>query len=260
MDEGRSDGPEHSGLVEFRNVDFTYPGSENHALRNVSFTIRPGQKVAFIGPTASGKTTILDLMSRLYDPDSGKVLLDGMDLREYTERSLRARISYATQHPMLFSGTVRDNVKYGPNGRKVPDPEVDRILDDCGCREFLDGMPEGADTELTERGKNLSGGQKQRIALARAVCSQGDVYLFDDSFSALDAITDVSVHAALDRRLHESTVVYVTQRISSVKHCDVIFVVDHGSIIASGTHESLLKDCAYYRDMVALQADREVIG
>ena len=240
------------GCVEFQNVSFQYPGAEEPALCEVSFTARAGDVTAIIGGTGSGKSTLAGLIPRFYDVNQGRVLVDGVDVREMTQAELRARIGYVPQKAVLFSGTVASNIRFG--SESATDAEMRHAATVAQAAEFIDQMPDGYASPVSQGGTNLSGGQKQRLAIARALVRRGEIYVFDDSFSALDFATDARLRAALRADLTEATVFIVSQRIGTVMNADRIVVLDDGRVAGSGTHAELLKSCAVYREIAESQA------
>ncbi len=247
--------PEPAGRVEFRDVDFRYPGAEEPALRGVSFVAEAGKVTAIIGSTGSGKTTVLNLIERFHDASSGAVLVDGGDVREYRQAELRARLGYAPQKALLFSGSVAENVRFGAPG--ADDAAVARALSVAQAADFVGAMEGGSGASVTQGGTNVSGGQRQRLAVARAVARDPSVYLFDDTFSALDARTDARLRAALRSETSGSTVIMVAQRVGSIMDADRIVVLDEGRVAGIGTHDELLEGNAVYREIVQSQLSAE---
>jgi len=243
------------GHLEFRDVTFNYPGAEEPVLKNVSFCARPGEVVAIIGGTGSGKSTLVNLIPRFYDVTEGSVLIDGVDVREMTQEELRAKIGFVPQKAVLFSGTVADNIRYGKED--ATDEEVRRAAEVAQALEFISDMKDGFDSELAQGGTNLSGGQRQRLAIARALVRRPEIYVFDDSFSALDFKTDARLRAALKKETAGSTVLIVAQRVSTVMDADRIVVLDRGRVVGIGTHRDLLKTCDVYREIVSSQLPEE---
>mgnify|MGYP003761909433 CR=1 FL=1 len=239
------------GQVEFRDVTFSYPGAERPALSRISFTARPGEVTAIIGGTGAGKSTLVHLLLRFYDVQSGSILVDGVDVRQMTQEQLRAKIGYVPQRAVLFSGSVRENIGYGKV--EAGQAEIARAAAIAQAEEFIAAMEEGYETAIAQGGGNLSGGQKQRLAIARALVRQPEIYIFDDCFSALDFKTDARLRTALKEATKEATVFMVAQRVSTVMHADRIIVLDEGRIAGSGTHEELLASCAIYREIVGSQ-------
>ncbi len=252
---GREDVPDSDVCLSFRNVSFAYPGSAGDVLSDISFDVRRGETVAIVGQTGSGKTSLVNLVPRLFDCTSGTVEFNGVDVREYELDTLRSRIGYATQRPVLFSGTVRFNVGYGSDSTDEQIMDAVRIA--C-IDKYVEGH-EGLDTEIQQRGANLSGGQKQRISIARAVCKRPDVYIFDDTFSALDFKTDVEVRRNLAEAVKGSTTLVVSQRIGTVRDVDRIVVIADGKVAGQGTHDELLKTCEIYREMAEIQGCAEAV-
>ena len=256
--EGTSAGQASRGHIEFQNVTFQYPGAEEPALSGVSFTAHPGEVTAIIGGTGSGKSTVAGLIPRFYDVNAGRVLLDGVDVRECTQSDLRARIGFVPQKAVLFSGTVAANIRYGRED--ATDDEVRRAATVAQAADFIDAMTGGFSAPIAQGGINLSGGQKQRLAIARAIVRRPDVYVFDDSFSALDAATDARLRAALRNETAHATVVIVAQRISTVINADRIIVLDNGQVVGVGTHAELLTASPVYREIVESQVSLEEVA
>ena len=246
---------EPRGRVEFRDVTFRYPGTDRDVLSGVSFVAEPGETVAIIGPTASGKSTLVSLIPRLYDVTSGSILVDGADVRSYTFEELNSRLGYVPQTAVVFSGTVRDNVNYGEGSGSRDDRDVERALRVAQLWDFVSGLPDGLDTDLAQHGWSLSGGQRQRLAIARAVCRGPGVYLFDDTFSALDYRTDRDVREALDRETSGATRIVVAQRVGTIMDADRIVVLDGGHVVGIGTHGELMDTCPLYREIAESQTE-----
>jgi ATP-binding cassette subfamily B protein len=246
------------GHVEFDNVTFQYPGAEEPALAGVSLTAHPGEITAIIGGTGSGKTTLAGLIPRFYDANQGRVLVDGVDVREMTQAELRARIGFVPQKAVLFTGTVADNIRYGRE--QATDEEVRQAAVVAQAVEFVDALPEQFASPISQGGTNLSGGQKQRLAIARAIVRRPDVYVFDDSFSALDFVTDAKLRAALKAETADATVFVVAQRISTVINADRIVVLDNGRVAGIGTHRELLQKNHVYREIVSSQVSLEEVA
>ena len=249
-----------SGEVEFRNVSFRYPDAEDDALKDVSFTARPGQTVAIIGSTGSGKSSIVNLVPRFYDVREGQVLVDGRDVREWEQKALRDRISFVPQRATLFSGTIASYIEFGRGAREVPPRDVVEAAEAASAVEFIAAREGRYASAVAQGGSNFSGGQKQRLAIARAVARGGGVMIFDDSFSALDYKTDRDVRAALRRTAADATVIIVAQRIGTVRGADRILVVDRGRIVGAGTHSELLETCSVYREIALSQLSEEELA
>ena len=256
MKDGDAAVPKSGGSVEFNDVSYTYPGTSRKALEGISFRVEPGSTFAVIGSTGAGKSTLVKLIERFYDPDSGTVSVDGEDVREYRMDDLRSRMGYVPQDTIIVSGTVRDNIDYG---RGVQDgSDVTEAIRTAQAEDFISAMPDGVDSKVARRGSNLSGGQKQRISIARALASRPEIYLFDDSFSALDFKTEKSLRDALRAQTGESTVIIVAQRIGTVRDADMILVLDQGRMVGLGTHKELLATCQIYQDIARSQLAEEV--
>ncbi|PWW08492.1 ATP-binding cassette subfamily B protein [Paenibacillus cellulosilyticus] len=253
-----SSGQQAKGSVEFRDVSFRYPGAEMTALTNISFKASPGEVTAIIGGTGSGKSTMLNLIPRFYDTSEGAVLIDGVDVREMTQQALRETIGLVPQKAMLFTGSVTDNIRFGRE--EATDEEVRHAAAIAQASEFIERMPEGYQSVISQGGTNVSGGQKQRLSIARALVRKPLIYLFDDSFSALDFKTDAKLRAALRPETTEATVIIVAQRVSTVMDADRIIVLDDGQIAGMGTHRELLDNNAVYREIVMSQLSEEEIA
>lgn len=246
------------GEVEFRDVSFTYPGAEQPAVQNISFAAHQGEVVAIIGGTGAGKSTLLNLVLRFYDVGSGAVLIDGVDVRQMTMADARRKLGYVPQKAVLFSGTVASNVRFGD--QSADHLSITRATTTAQALDFISEMPDGFDARIAQGGTNVSGGQKQRLSIARALVRQPEIYLFDDSFSALDFKTDARLRQALRQETTESTVIVVAQRVATVMDADRIVVLDEGRIVGTGTHRELLKTCPVYREIVASQLAEEEIA
>jgi len=242
---------ERRGVLEVRDVGFNYPGAAAPVLRNVSFTALPGQTTAIIGSTGAGKTTLLSMVPRLYDATGGAVRVDGVDVRDIEPDDLWTRIGLVPQRPYLFSGTVASNLRYGDPD--ATDEQLWHALEIAQARDFVEAMPQGLETPIAQGGTNVSGGQRQRLCIARALVVKPEIYLFDDSFSALDLATDARLRAALRPHTRDATVVIVAQRVSTITDADQIVVLEGGGIVGVGTHEELLEGCPTYREIVESQ-------
>lgn len=243
------------GTVEFRNVTFSYQEDDLDRIIDASFTVNKGETVAIIGSTGSGKSTIINLMTRLYDVENGEVLVGGINVKELSKKNLKASISVAQQKTMLFSGSVKDNIRFG--NEEVTDEEIVNVCKTAQADEFVQQMPDKYDTMIYQDGKNLSGGQKQRLTIARALAKKADIYVFDDSFSALDFKTDKMIRDALKEELKDKTVIIVAQRIGSVADADKIIVLGEGEIAGIGTHSQLSQNCKLYQEIMKSQLSKE---
>ena len=246
------------GLVEFRDVTFQYPGAEEPALTGVTFTARPGEITAIIGGTGSGKSTLAGLIPRFYDVNQGRVLVDGVDVRDMTQDELRSRVGFVPQKAVLFTGTLAANIRYGR--KDATDDEVRHAATIAQAIEFIDAMPQKFDSPVSQGGTNLSGGQKQRLAIARAIVRRPDIYVFDDSFSALDYVTDARLRAALKSEIADATVFVVAQRVSTIIDAARIVVLDDGRVVGIGTHKELFESNEVYREIVGSQLALEEVA
>lgn len=243
------------GEVRFEHVGFAYPGAEEETLTDISFTAQKGETVAFIGSTGSGKSTLVNLIPRFFDVTSGKILVDGVDIREMDLHDLRKRIGYVPQKGVLFSGTIDSNIRYGKED--ATKEEVNRAAEIAQAQEFISQKEKGMESEIAQGGTNVSGGQKQRLSIARAIAKNPEIYIFDDSFSALDYKTDVVLRRALKKETKDATTLIVAQRISTILHADKILVLDEGKIVGEGTHKELLKTCEVYQQIAMSQLSKE---
>lgn len=250
--------PLEKGHIEFCCVTFSYSGAEEPVLKDVTFEAKPGETTAVIGSTGCGKSTLIQLIPRFYDVADGKVTVDGIDVRDYTQSELRKRIGFVPQKAILFTGTIADNIRYGKDD--ATDDEVVHAAKVAQAAEFIETMPDEYNTMLSEGGLNLSGGQKQRLAIARAIVRKPEIYIFDDSFSALDFKTEAKLRAALKKETYNSTVIIVGQRVASIMNADRIVVLEQGHIAGVGTHKELMETCEVYREIVYSQLSKEELA
>ena len=250
--------PTERGYVAFENVTFSYPGAEEPALSHISFSARPGQVTAIIGGTGAGKSTLVNLIPRFYDVDSGRVLVDGVDVRDMTQEALRAKIGFVPQTAVLFSGSATENIRYGNEDASLE--AVRHAADIAQATDFIDAMDGGFDAEIAQGGSNVSGGQKQRLSIARALVRKPEIYIFDDSFSALDYKTDAKLRAALKQETTTATVLIVAQRVSTVMDADQILVLDEGRLVGVGAHRELMESSEVYREIVYSQLSAEEVA
>ena len=245
------------GVLKFDNVSFTYPGSNVPAISNISFETKPGKTVAIIGSTGSGKSTVVNLIPRLYDVSEGEITLDGFNIKNISTKELREAIGFTPQKALLFNGTIRSNIQFGK--KDATDEEINKALEIAQAQHFISKLPEGLDAPVSQGGKNFSGGQKQRLTIARTIIKQPEILIFDDSFSALDFSTDAKLRYALKQNIKESAMVIVAQRVSSILDADTIVVLNDGQMVGKGTHAQLLKSCPVYQDIVKSQLDPEEV-
>ena len=253
---GRTASPE-TGTLEFRDVSFHYPGAEKNVLEHISFTAGKGETVAFIGATGSGKTTLVGLAARFYDATEGEVLVDGVNVKEYSFDALYDRIGYVTQKAVLFSGDIRENVTFGESRGGTSNADVERALELSQAAEFVHKLPDGIRSPIAEGGSNVSGGQKQRLSIARALARKPEILVFDDSFSALDYRTDARLRAGLAKELGQTTRLIVAQRIGTIRDADQIIVLDEGRVVGKGTHRELMRTCPVYQEIARSQLSEE---
>lgn len=246
------------GGVAFHDVSFAYPGAEDPVLEHIDFTARPGMTTAIIGSTGCGKSTLLHLIPRFYDVTAGSITLDGIDIRQISQKKLRDTIGYVPQKGQLFSGTIESNLKYG--GDDITDEDMKAAARIAQAAEFIDEKHEDYRSPMAQNGSNVSGGQRQRLAIARAIAKHPQVFLFDDSFSALDYKTDAALRSALEKETGGATVIIVAQRISTILHADQILVMDEGKIVGKGTHTQLLKNCDTYMEIARGQLSEAEIA
>jgi len=251
-------GGKRKGSVEFRDVSFTYHGAEQPAICNISFTAGPGEVTAIIGGTGSGKSTLVSLIPRFYDVESGSVIIDGMDVREMALEDLRRRIGFVPQKAVLFSGTAADNIRFGAEG--ADDAGIKRAAETAQAAAFIESMEEGYDSTIEQGGVNLSGGQKQRVSIARAIARKPEIYVFDDSFSAFDFKTDAALRAALKKETADASVFIVAQRVATIMDADRIIVLEDGKVAGMGAHKELMQSCGIYREIVYSQISEEELA
>ena len=249
------------GTVEFRNVCFKYPDADEYLLKDISFKAEKGETVAFIGSTGSGKSTLINLIPRFYDATEGVVLVDGVDVKKYSQEFLNNKIGYVSQKAVIFDGSVNFNVSYGDNGKGEKKPKkIKEAIEIAQAKDFVEKMDEGYETELAQGGTNISGGQKQRISIARAIAREPEIYIFDDSFSALDYKTDSNLRKALKEYTKDATSIIVAQRIGTIMNADKIIVLDQGLMVGQGTHKELLQNCEVYKEIALSQLSEEELA
>lgn len=246
------------GEIEFKNVNFKYPDAEDYVLSDISFSVKKGETLAIIGATGCGKSTVINLIPRFYDVTEGEVLVDGINVKDYKQKELRNKIGYVSQKATLFGGTVKSNIAYGDNGKDgfMESDIVDSVYV-AQASEFVEKMDEGYDSYIAQGGGNLSGGQKQRLSIARAVCRHPEIFIFDDSFSALDYRTDRALRSALKKECADATKIIVAQRIGTIRDADKIIVLENGTIAGMGKHDELMKNCEVYRQIAYSQLSKE---
>lgn len=250
--------PEEKGTIEFKNVSFRYPGADEDVISNVSFKAFPGETTAFIGSTGSGKSTLINLIPRFYDATEGEILIDGVNIKSVSQHDLREKIGFIPQKGLLFSGTIESNLKYG--GDHISDEDMIKASEIAQAMEFINSKEEGFSTEIAQGGTNVSGGQKQRLAIARAIAKKPEVFIFDDSFSALDFKTDARLRKAINTELKESTLLIVAQRISTIMNANQIIVLDEGKVVGKGTHKELMENCEVYQQIALSQLSKEELS
>lgn len=251
--EGKATQGRENGTVEFKNVSFRYPHASQDALTNITFKIGKGETLAIIGATGSGKSTLISLIPRFYDATQGQVLIDGVDVKDYSFDALYDKLGYVTQKAVLFSGNIRKNVFFGESGASADDLTLNEALSVSQAQEFVEKLPEGANHRIAQMGRNVSGGQKQRLSIARALARKPEILVFDDSFSALDYRTDAKLRESLSKQHRDATKIIVAQRISTIRHADQIIVLDKGEAVGMGKHEELMKHCDVYREIAMSQ-------
>lgn len=249
------------GCVEFKNVSFKYPDAEEYMLENISFTANKGETIAFIGSTGSGKSTLINLIPRFYDATSGEVLVDGVNVKDYKQETLHNLLGYIPQKAVMFNGTVKSNVEYGDNGKEKPTMDkIKKAIEVAQGKEFVEKMSNTYEAHIAQGGTNISGGQKQRLAIARAIARDPEIYIFDDSFSALDYKTDYVLRKKLKEYTKDATTLIVAQRIGTIKNADRIVVLDNGKMVGIGTHNELLKNCDVYKEIAYSQLSKEELA
>ena len=258
LKDGTKDVGNEVGTVEFKNVSFKYPDAEEYMLHNVTFKAKRGETVAFIGSTGSGKSTVINLIPRFYDATEGQVLIDGIDVKEYKQEKLHNIIGYIPQKAVMFDGTVIDNISYGDNGKEKPSMQkIEEAVKVAQATDFVEKMQDKYESHIAQGGTNVSGGQKQRLSIARAIAREPEIYIFDDSFSALDYKTDFNLRKALKEYTKDATNLIVAQRIGTIKEADQIIVLDQGNVVGHGTHKELLKNCEVYKEIALSQLSEE---
>ena len=246
------------GTIEFKNVSFKYPDSQDYMLKNISFKAKQGETVAIVGSTGSGKTTLVNLIERFYDATDGEVIVDGVNVKDYKQSALRNRIGYVPQKPVMFDASIKENVAYGDNGRqKADDKTIKKAIEVAQGKDFVEKMAKQYNSHIAQGGTNVSGGQRQRLAIARAIARDPEIYIFDDSFSALDFKTDAKLRQALRKYTKDSTSLIVAQRIGTIMHADQIIVLDEGKCVGKGTHKELMKNCSVYKQIALSQLTKQ---
>ena len=250
-----------TGTVEFRNVSFKYPDAEEYLLKNISFKAEKGETVAFIGSTGSGKSTLINLVPRFYDVTDGAIFIDGVNVKDYKQKALHKKLGYVPQKAVIFNGTVASNIAYGDNGKEKPsERQIQKAAQVAQAKHFVEKLEKQYNSPIAQSGTNISGGQKQRLAIARAVARDPEIYIFDDSFSALDYKTDAALRQALRDYTKDATSLIVAQRIGTIMHADKILVLDKGECVGMGTHKELMKNCEVYKEIALSQLTREELN
>ena len=253
-----TDTTDKKGEIEFKNVSFKYPDGDEYVLKNISFTAKKGETVAIIGSTGSGKTTLINLIPRFYDVTEGEVLVDGVNVKDYSQNFLHNKLGYVPQRAVMFSGSVNYNVSYGDNGKgEIPEEKIKKAISIAQATDFVEKMPEKYESHIAQGGTNISGGQKQRLAIARAIARSPEIYIFDDSFSALDYKTDFMLRDELNKYTKDSTNIIVAQRIGTILNADKIIVLENGECVGMGTHKELLENCKVYQEITDSQLSKE---
>ena len=252
------DTTKEKGIVEFKNVSFKYPDADEYLLKDISFKAEKGQTVAFIGSTGSGKSTLINLVPRFYDATDGEVLVDGVNVKDYTQELLHNKIGYVSQKAVIFNDTITNNVTYGDNGKgKISNEKVKEAIEVAQAKDFVEKMDDQYETQMAQSGTNISGGQKQRLSIARAIARNPEIYIFDDSFSALDYKTDSILRKELKKHTKDATSLIVAQRIGTIINSDKIIVLENGECVGQGTHKELLKTCEVYKQIALSQLSKE---
>lgn len=253
-----TDTTDKKGEIEFKNVSFKYPDGDEYVLKNISFTAKKGETVAIIGSTGSGKTTLINLIPRFYDVTEGEVLVDGVNVKDYSQNFLHNKLGYVPQRAVMFSGSVNYNVSYGDNGKgEIPEEKIKKAISIAQATDFVEKMPEKYESHIAQGGTNISGGQKQRLAIARAIARSPEIYIFDDSFSALDYKTDFMLRDKFNKYTKDSTNIIVAQRIGTILNADKIIVLENGECVGMGTHKELLENCKVYQEIAYSQLSKE---
>ena len=256
--EGSFDGnTKEKGTVEFKNVSFKYPDADEYLLKNISFKVKQGETIAFIGSTGSGKSTLINLVPRFYDVTEGEILVDGVNVKEYTEEALNNKIGYVSQKAFMFTGSVKENVGYGKCLHEITDEDIEEAIEVAQAKEFVEKMEDKCDSHIARGGTNVSGGQKQRLSIARAIAKKPEIYIFDDTFSALDYKTDSVLRSKLKKYTKDATSLIVAQRIGTIMDADTIVVLEDGECVGIGTHKELLKKCEVYKEIALSQLSEE---
>ncbi|MGN0179989.1 MAG: ABC transporter ATP-binding protein, partial [Monoglobaceae bacterium] len=242
------------------NVSFRYPDAAEDCLKNISFQVNPGETIAFIGATGSGKSTLIGLAARLYDATAGEILIDGKNIREYSFEELYAKLGYVPQKAVLFSDTIENNVAFGSCSYQITREDLSRAIDIAQAKDFVEKTENGLESKIAQGGSNVSGGQKQRLSIARAIARKPEILIFDDSFSALDYKTDHALRKKLATELKGTTCMIVAQRIGTIRHADKIVVLDNGEAVGIGTHEELMKNCSVYKEIALSQLSQSELA
>jgi ATP-binding cassette subfamily B protein len=245
------------GTVEFKDVSFKYPDADEYLLENINFRVNKGETIAFIGSTGSGKSTLINLVPRFYDATNGEILIDGINVKDYKFQTLNNKIGYVPQKAVMFTGTISENVSYGYNGKKITEKKIKEAIKVAQGTDFVEKMENQYEAHIARGGTNISGGQKQRLAIARAIARDPEIYIFDDSFSALDYKTDSLLRHELKKYTKDATIMIVAQRIGTIMNADKIVVLDQGKCVGIGTHKELLKNCDVYREIALSQLSKE---